>query len=388
MICEKCGHEFFEGRNCPECGALAIFVKEDEYQERKQEWEEENASKEGQEKKKLNIHINPAIIKKAVILVAVVCVIATAIFWLVGMIREFIVQSRYVVVYEAQSTFGADKSSFGEFTEDEAVYSADGNYVYKDDFDKTGVEGEIISIYASTSGDYGALVTRMGDEVPEYYLYALGDSCERIRISTGKINIIEVTGEGHIYYEESEIGAYDVVLGTSIYVYNGEKSKLIAEGIEDFEACENEHEFIYYDSDLQAYLYDNGKVEYLHEEEYGYEYVRTATGVMYYLNGSGELYAGNRKSVADSGIVAGTLSVIANSDKVTYVKDGKLYCYGKSMRKPIVLVEDYDIYGERANVVEKHNKIYCAYDGKLIVTNKKGKIYSEKDGIDGVYLCK
>ncbi len=380
MICEKCGHEFFEGRNCPECGALAIFVKEDEYQERRQEWEEENASKEGQEKKKLNIHINPAIIKKAVISVAVVCIIATAIFIIGGMIKEFIEQSRYVIVYE---TGGA----FEDFVAEEAVYSADGNFVYKDEFDKSGVEGEIISVCVSTDGKYGALVSRVGVDVAEYLLYELGGSCNQVKRSFGKINIIEVTGDGHIYYEEAELGAYDVVLSTSIYLYADGKNKYIADDISDFEYCENEDEFIYYDSNFQAYLYDEGNIEELGVDVQGNEYARCETGAMYYVNNAGELYVHNKNVVIDSQIMGGTLNVIANSDKVTYVKDGAMYCYGKYMKAPVKLIEVYDIYGEKARVVEKHDKIYCAYNGKLIVTNKNGKILSEEDGIDGVYLC-
>lgn len=378
MVCEKCGHEFFEGRNCPECGALAIFVKEDEYQERKQEWEEENASKEAA-KKKLNIHINPAIIKKAVILVAVVCVIATAIFIIGGIIKKFIEQSRYVVVYEKGGVFD-------DFTEDEAAYSADGNFVYKDEFDKSNVEGEIISACVSTDGKYGALVSRVGTEVAEYLLYELNGGSKQVYRSFGVLNIIEVTGDGRIYYEEAELGAYDVVLGASIYVYDGEKSKLVADNIGDFEYCENEDEFIFYDSDLQAYLYDDGVTQPLSEDEEGREYARCKTGAMYYVSSGGELYVHGKKVVIDSGIYTGSLSVIPNSDKVTYIKDGALYCYGKSMKAPIVLVSEYNIYGVRARVVEKHDKIYCAYNGKLIITNKKGDILSEESGVDGVYL--
>lgn len=96
MICEKCGTEFSEGRNCPNCNALAIFVKEDEYKNRRQEWEEENAPEEAAEKKwKLNIHVNPVILKKILMIAVVVCVIAAAAVWITGKVRTAMYQGQF-----------------------------------------------------------------------------------------------------------------------------------------------------------------------------------------------------------------------------------------------------------------------------------------------------
>lgn len=403
MICEKCGIEFHEGRNCPNCGALAIFVKEDEYQSRKQEWEEENAPREETTKKKLqiNIHVDPVIVRRIVILAAVICVVLTAGIWIVGRVRKFFNQEQYVLVYDNGTNMSADSRSFSEYVVEDAVYSTDGNYVYPNHFPAESVQGEIISQYVSPSGEYGAVISMEGTDTASYYLYAVrntqgkyaendagstNEGCELVKSGTNEIRIIEVTGEGNIYYEEAELGAYNVVLSTALYLYDGEKSKLVAENVHNFVSCENENEFIYYDSDLQAYLYSEGNITVLNEGRYGYEYVCTSEGAIYYLTPKGELYMQGRIGSIDRGITSGSLMAAANSEKVVYAKDGALYCYGGSIKTPVVLLEDYDLYEGRCRVIEKHDKIYYAYEGKLYMVSKSGKNVSTKDGIEGVFF--
>lgn len=391
MICEKCGAEFSEGRNCPECGALAIFVKEDEYQERRQEWEEENASTEESAKKKLqlNIHVDPVILKKAIIMVAVVCVIATAIFGIMRVISNYVSQEQYLLVYDNGIIMNSDSGAFDVYPVENAIFSADGNYVYKDVFCKEGIQGEIISQYVSPSGEYAAYVSMEGTETAEYFLYivkTIEQTPVLVRSGVNELNIIEVTSEGGIFFEEAEIGAYSVVLSAVIYHFDGEKVRLVTEECQYFVTCENEEEFIYYDSQMQAYLYSDGNVEAINDGECGYEYARTNTGKLYWLNEKGELYQEGVKGSIDRGIAVGSLRIVANSDKVIYSKDGSLYCVGGSMDTPIKLLEHYDSYGDECRVMEKHDKIYYIFDNALYSCESSGKVKKVKDDILNVYL--
>ena len=392
MICEKCGTEF-EGRDCPNCGTLAIFVKEDEYQERRQEWEEENAPKDENAKKfKLNIKIDPVVVKKCAIGAAVICVVLTVLFAAVKLITNFFKQEQYVLVYDNGTVMNADSRSFDVYPVEDAVFSADGNYAYANHFFVDEIQGEIIRSYVSPSGEYGAIVSMEGTETAKYYLYLVENNealgAELIRQGNNEIRIVEVTNDGKIYYEEAELGAYSVVLNSSLYEYEDGKNKQVAEDVVKFVSCENENEFIYYDSDLQAYWYSDGKVTALNEGSYGYEYALTSEGEVFYLSPNGELYKEGVLGSIDRGITGGTLKAVANSDKVIYVKDGGLYCYGENIKTPIQLITEYDAYEGNCTIVERHGKLYYAYDGTMYVTNKKGKVTSTKEGVKAVYLQK
>lgn len=392
MICEKCGTEF-EGRDCPNCGTLAIFVKEDEYQERRQEWEEENAPKDENAKKfKLNIKIDPVVVKKCAIGAAVACVVLAVIFTVVNWMTNFFEQEKYVLVYDNGTVMNADSRSFDVYPVEDSVFSADGNYAYANHFPTEGIKGEIVESCVSPSGEYGAIVSMEGVDVAQYYLYAVknedNSAAELIRQGTNELQVVEVTNDGKIYYEEAELGAYNVVLTTSLYQYEGGKNKLVAEDIQHFVPCENENEFIYYDRDLQAYLYSDGKVTVLNEESYGYEYALTSGGKSFYLTPAGELYEEDKLGSIDRGITSGSLKAVANSDKVIYVKDGGLYCYGGDIKTPVQLIAEYDAYEGNCSIVERHGKLYYAYNGVMYVTNKSGKQTSTKEGVEAVYLQK
>ncbi|MCR5215594.1 MAG: hypothetical protein K6C69_01490, partial [Lachnospiraceae bacterium] len=55
MICEKCGTSFTEGRNCPNCGALAVYNKMEDFEKRLVSWDDSmddaDDSMEGNQKK-------------------------------------------------------------------------------------------------------------------------------------------------------------------------------------------------------------------------------------------------------------------------------------------------------------------------------------------------
>lgn len=389
MICEKCGTEFSEGRNCPNCNAPAIFVKEDEYKNRKQEWEEDNAPREEAEKKpKLNIHVNPVILKKILMIVAVVCVIATAAIWIAGKIQNALYQEQFRVVYGDGTVMDSKGGSFDAYPAEDAIFSTEGNFVYRNTFDGSGVEGEITAEYVSPKGTCAAFVSKEGieEETVKYFLYISDDSgCRLIKSGANPFTVIDVTSDGSIYYEEMELGPYEVVVSTDIYLYNGEKCVLIVEDVWKSVPCENESEFIYYDGEMQPYLYSDGKRTSLQNGGSGYEFVCTATGKIYYLTSGGDLYEQGKTGSVDRGVTPGTIRAAANSDKLVYVKDGALYAVGGTFSEPVMLLSSYDMYGNRCNVVEKSGKLYYAYENKMYTCNKAGKITSQ-EGISEIYL--
>lgn len=391
MICEKCGTEFSEGRNCPNCNAPAIFVKEDEYKSRKQEWEEDNAAdgEAAEWKPKLNIHVNPVILKKVLMIAAVVCVIATAAVWITGIIKNAVYQGQFRVVYGNGTVMDSNGGSFEAYSVEEAIFSTEGNFVYQNTFDKSGVEGEITAEYVSPKGTCAAFVSKVGieEENTTYFLYISDDSgCRLVKSGVNPFTVVDVTSDGSIYYEEMELGPYEVVVSTEIYRYNGEKSVLLVEDIWRSVSCENESEFIYYDGDMQPYLYSDGKSTSLQDTGSGYEFVCTAEGKIYYLTSGGELYEQGRVGSLDRGVSAGTLKAAANSNKVIYVKDGALYAVGGTFTEPVMLLSSYDMYGSRCNVVEKSGKLYYSYGGVLYTCDKTGKKITSQEGISEVYL--
>ncbi|MCM1467532.1 MAG: hypothetical protein NC086_05240 [Alistipes sp.] len=390
MICEKCGTEFSEGRNCPNCNALAIFVKEDEYKNRKQEWEEDNAPKEEVQKKiQLNIHVNPVIVKRVLMIAAVVCVVATAAVWITGRVRSAMYQEQFRVVYGNGAVMDSEEGSFEAYPAENAIFSTEGNFVYPDTFDKSGIEGEITAEFVSPRGTCAAFVSKEGveEENVRYFLYISDpNGCRLIRSGSNPYNIVDVTSGGGIYYEEMELGPYEVVVSTNIYLYNGERVLLLVEDITRSVPCENENEFIYYDKDMQPYLYSNGSGTSLLEDGNGYEFVCTSTGKIYYRTPDGDLYEQGKVGSVDRNIQAGTLRAAANSDKVIYARAGSLYGAGGSFNAPVMLLSSYDIYNGRCNAVEKSGKLYYAYDGMLYTCDKSGGKISSKEGFPEVYL--
>ncbi len=390
MICEKCGTEFSEGRNCPNCNAPAIFVKEDEYKNRKQEWEEDNAPREEAEKKpKLNIHVNPVILKKVLMIVAVVCVVATAAIWITGKVKNALYQGQFRVVYGNGTVMDSKGGSFEAYPVENVIFSTEGNFAYQNTFDKSGVEGEITAEYVSPKGTCAAFVSRKGieEENTTYFLYISdGNGCRLVKSGSSPFTVIDVTSDGNIYYEEMELGPYEVVVSTDIFRYNGEKSVLIVEDVWRSVPCENESEFIYYDREMQPFLYSDGKRTSLLDEGSGYEFVCTATGKIYYVTSGGELYEQGKVGSLDREVTAGTIKAAANSDKVIYVKNGALYAVGGTFSSPVMLLSSYDIYGERCNVVEKSGKLYYS-DGSMMYTcDRTGKKRTSREGITEVYL--
>lgn len=390
MICEKCGTEFSEGRNCPNCNALAIFVKEDEYKNRRQEWEEDNAPKEDAPKTfKLNIHVNPVIVKRVLMIVAVVCVIATAAIWVTGRIKSAMYQEQFRIVYGNGTVMNSNEGSFEGYSAENSIFSTEGNFVYPNTFDKSGLEGEITAEYVSPRGTCAAFVSKQGveEENIKYFLYISDkDGCRLIRSGSNPYTIVDVTSDGSIYYEEMELGPYEVVISTNIYMYNSEKVILLVENITRSVPCENENEFIYYDGDMQPYLYADGRGTSLLEDGNGYEFVCTSTGKIYYLTPNGDLYEQGKVGSIDRGVQAGTLKAAANSDKVIYAKSGSLYGVGGTFRVPVMLLSSYDMYKSRCNVVEKSGKLYYAYEGVLYICDKSGGKITSKEGFSEVYL--
>lgn len=390
MICEKCGTEFSEGRNCPNCNALAIFVKEDEYKNRRQEWEEENAPEEAAEKKwKLNIHVNPVILKKILMIAVVVCVIAAAAVWITGKVRVAMYQGQFRLIYGDGTIMDSSEGSFKEFAAEESIFSTEGNFVYQNTFDKSGVRGEITAEYVSPRGTCAAFVSKEGtdEETVSYFLYISDkEGCRLIRSGSNPYTVVDVTSDGCIYFEEMELGPYEVVVSTDIYLYNGEKTVLLVEDITRSVPCENENEFIYYDADMQPYLYADGRGTSLLEDGNGYEFVCTSTGKIYYRTPNGDLYEQGKVGSVDRGVLAGTLRAAANSDKVVYAKSGALYGAGGTFKAPVMLLSAYDMYRSRCNVVEKSGKLYYAYDGILYTCNSTGGKITAKEGVFEVYL--
>ena len=388
MICEKCGTQFSEGRNCPNCNALAIYVNEDDYKSRQQEWEAENAPKEEntKQKRKLNIHIDPVIIKKIGIVVAVVCVIATAIIWITGRVKNAIHQGQYRLIYDNGTLIDSGERSFDVYSAEDAIFSTSGNFIYHNDFTQYQYNGEITDKYISPKGNATAIVTISGTEDAVYSLY-YADKTDSVLVCEGPqaIKVIEVTDDGCIYFEKSEMGAYEIVLATSVYRYDGEKTTLIADNVTRSTPCENQHEFIYYDKDMLVYLYCNGESKILGEEN-GNEYICTGTGKIYYLTLDGTLYEDGKIASIDRNIVAGSLMPVANSDKVVYSRDGMLFAYGGSFKSPVKLLDDYNTFDGKCNVVEKNGKVYYAYDNVLYTCSKNGRKITTKDGVKAVYL--
>lgn len=390
MICEKCGTEFSEGRNCPNCNALAIFVKEDEYKNRRQEWEDDNALKEeAQKKRKLNIHVNPVILKKILMIAVVVCVIATAAVWITGKVRNAMYQGQFRLIFGDGTVMDSTEGSFKEFWAKDSIFSTEGNFVYHNTFDKSGVNGEITAEYVSPRGTCAAFVSKEGvdEETVSYFLYISDkDGCRLIGSGSNPYTVVDVTSDGCIYYEELELGPYEVVVSTDIYLYNGEKTVLLVEDITRSVPCENENEFIYYDADMHPYLYAGKRGTSLLEDGNGYEFVCTSTGKIYYRTPNGELYEQGKVGSVDRGVLAGTLRAVANSDKVVYAKSGALYGAGGTFKAPVLLLSAYDMYRSRCNVVEKSGKLYYAYDGILYTCNSTGGKVTTREGVSEVYL--
>lgn len=394
MICEKCGKEFDEGRNCPHCGALAIFVNDDEYEERKQEWEVENAPEEVDEPKKkfrLKIHVDPAIVKKVVTLMAVVVIIATAILWLVIGAVRFFTQEKYILVYDRGNFINSDSKKFVVYSEENAIYSADGNYIYVNTFVHDGVVGTIVEEYADITGGYAALVSVEGtdNENAIYHLYCLtkNEAPKEIKQDSNLMRIVEINDKGQIIFESSEIGTYEATLSTAIYRYDGAKCTVVVEDIADFLECEAQDQFIYYDMELQAYLYHDGEIDVLSEGHYGSSYVVTSNLMQYYIAKDGTLRKESKVTeIVDEAVTNGTLEAVVNSEKVIYEKGGALYCYGGSFKKPVMLIENYDMYSGRCHVVERHGILYFAYGNDLFRCSANGKIKKIKSDINQVYL--
>lgn len=396
MICEKCGTEF-EGRDCPNCGALAIFVKEDEYQERRQEWEEENAPKEETVKKFAlpKIHVNPVLARRCVVAVTALCILVAVVVGACRLARAFLRQEQYVLLMDNGSIMNADSRGFEVFPVEKAVFSTDGNYAYPMKFLTEGIRGEILISCVSPSGEYASVVSMEiseGADTAVYSLYAVTNEAnavpELVKTGNSEIRIVEVTNSGTVYYEEAEIGAYEVVLMTSLYRYADGKSRIIAEDIQRFVSCEKEDEFIYYDRNMQAYRYSEGTVTVLNEGKYGYEYILTSQGDIYYLTPDGNLYREGQKGSIDQNVTTGTLRAVANSSKVSYVKGGALYCYEEGMKVPAELISGYDSYESSVRILERHGKLYYSYEGILYEKNSSGKELSQKEGIQNVYFQK
>lgn len=391
MVCEQCGKEFDEGRNCPHCGALAIFVNDDEYTERKQAWEEENTPQEENPSKKfsLKIHINPIILKKVLTWMAVVCFAATAIILLIRGGISFFTQEKYCLVYDNGEFLNSTSRGFEVYSMERAVFSVDGNYIYQDCFEQEGIPGSILAKNVDVTGQYGAVVSVEGtdSDAATYYLYHIkkNEQPREILSSKERLRLIEVSSNGDIFFEKAEIGAFEATLNTSIYRYDGNKCSFIVENISDFLACEEEQQFIFYDMDLQAYLYQDGNIRILSEGQHGSDYVVTGKGTQYYV-AYGNLVLGGKNQVVDSNVTPGTLMAVVNSERVLYVKDGSLYCYGGSFQKPVKLIEDYAYYEGRCQVVEHHGILSFAYDNVLYQCSRNGTVKKKKDGIKNVYL--
>lgn len=396
MICEKCGTEF-EGRDCPNCGALAIFVKEEEYQERKQEWEEENAPKEESAKKFAlpKIHVNPVVLRRCVVTVVALCVLVAVIAGAGSLIRGFLRQEQYVLLMDNGTIMNADSRGFEVFSLEKTAFSADGNYAYPMKFLPDGIRGEVLTSCVSPSGEYASVVSMevsKDADTAVYSLYAVKNEAnavpELVKTGNSEIRIVEVSNSGTVYYEEAEIGAYEVVLTTSLYRYADGKSRIIAEDIQRFVSCEKEDEFIYYDRNMQAYRYSEGTVTTLNEGKYGYEYILTSQGDIYYLTPDGNLYREGKKGSLDQNVTTGTLRAVANSSKVSYVKNGSLYCYEDGMKAPVELISGYDSYESTVKILERYGKLYYSYEGILYEKNSSGKELSQKEGIQNVYFQK
>lgn len=396
MICEKCGTEF-EGRDCPNCGALAIFVKEDEYQERKQEWEEENAPKEEAAKKFAfpEIHVNPVVVRRCVVAVVALCVLVAVIAGAGSLIRGFLKQEQYLLVMDNGTIMNSDGRGFEVFSVDKAVFSRDGSYVYAMKFSTDGIPGEVLNTCVSPSGAYVSVISMEVSESADgavYSLYLVKNETDAVPelVQTGncELQIVEVGNSGTVYYEEAEIGAYEVVLKTSLYRYQDGKKRLMAEDVQQYVSCEKEDEFIYYDRDMQAYRYSQGRVVILNEGKCGYEYILTSQGDIYYLTPDGNLYREGQKGSLDQNVTTGTLRAVANSSKVSYVKNGSLYCYEDGMKAPVELISGYDSYESTVKILERHGKLYYSYEGILYEKNSAGKELSQKEGIQNVYFQK
>lgn len=387
MICEKCKTEFFEGRNCPNCNALAIYVTEDEYNERKQEWEAENAPEEDDTERKFKIHIDPIIARKVVTVMAVVCVIATAIFWIAGLIIESVEQSKYSLVYDNGTIINADLGKFKVYSVEKAIYTTDGKFVYENKFDLTQTEGEIVSGYVSRDGENAVFVSLINSDIVKYNLYlVIDDEMSLIRSGSNEFKIIEVCIDGTVFFEEAEIGSYEIVLNTVLYQYGDGKLTRIADNVQGYTLSDREKEFIYYDTEYQAYLYKDGNATVVDDNLYGCDVVITDKENVYYINQKGELLKLGKEDIIDTGITAKSIMKVANSEKIAYIKEGVLYCYGGSYRKPVSLITEYELYGEKINILEKSGKIYFAYKQSLYSCSLGGKVNKIKDGIESIYF--
>ncbi|MGN0161328.1 MAG: hypothetical protein ACI4AQ_08080 [Lachnospiraceae bacterium] len=401
MICEKCGIEFHEGRECPNCGTLAIFVKDDEYQNRRQEWEDENAPKEETEevkkKKKIQIQIDYAKVKKVLVAVVLVAVVFGVVMGTVKMIRNFLAQERYTLVYDNGTVLDTGEGKFEVYPSENAIYTTDGNYVYVNKMNTNGVDGDVSRKAVSKSGEYCAVISMLGDDIDAmtYFLYRVenrddvkGSDAILVTSGSNELDVVEVNDNGDIYYVESAVGAYSAIESMTLYCFDGEKRRLIAEDIARITPCENEDEFIYYDREMLGYLYSKGKSVAIESSNdgTGNEYVHTSEGTTYYLTKGGELYQVGKVGSIDRGIISGTLNSVANSDKVTYVRDGALYCIGGDWKEPVQLIPEYDMYGTQTAVLERHGVIYYVDDGVLCSCKASGKKKEVKQGVEAVYF--
>ncbi len=392
MICDKCKYEFFEGRNCPNCGNLAIFVMDDDYENRKNEWEQENKPEEVEQKKKISITVDKEKVKKAVLIgTAAVAVIAAATAMLL-LILHYAEQKKYIVLYDNASVIVGLNKSISAFDSENAVFSADGIYAYAGRECET--EGELLSNVVSRNGKYAAIVTVIGNDADEaeYYLYRY-DRTENIlteiRHGSQTIRTVSVVNDGQVIYEAAELGSYSAIIDSSIYLYDGERTKKLAEDVSDFVSCEKDGDFLYYDTQMNVYLYSGGEITELTDDALsneGSQFVCTYKGNYYYLTNAGDLYDAGKDKLADTGVNVGTLSNVAGTDKVTYVKDGTLYIYGSSIKTPVALIENYDYYGSRLKILENSGKIYFVYQDTLYICNSRGKVKTTKDNVQGVYF--
>lgn len=399
MICEKCKIEFHEGRECPNCGTLAIFVKDDEYLNRRQEWEEENAPEEEEVKsKKLNIKLNIDYkqVKKVSLIVVAVAVLVIVVAGILWGILGFISQEKFQLVYDEGKVLGTGNKNYASYSIEEAIFTTDGNYVYRNQMNVNGVEGEIQSQYVDSSGKYCGVVSMEGDDIDAmtYRLYALenrddvkGSDAILVTMGSSELRIAMITSDGAIYYEEAFVGTFNTIESMNLYCYRNGVKQLLAEDIVGFIPGDNDDEIIYYNHDYEGFIYRNGRSTMIDTKgaSQGNDYACVGDTI-YYVTGSGELYRIGQVGSIDRGVVPGSLSNVVNSDKVTYIRDGSLYAVGGQWKTPVQLIAEYDQYGKKGAVLERHGILYFVEDGRLYTCNGSGKKKLKKEEVQAVYF--
>lgn len=354
MKCDKCGCEYTEGRNCPKCGALSIFLNED-YIERKKKWEEENAAQvlqntSGKTKKKIKINKKKAIKGiKFLVCGAAVCIgIALAAAGIRSCIRVNNVKISYEEEYE------------------EPVYTTDKVYICEKNIHAI-LSGTVHEEYASTNGRFMA-VTVYDEGTEEYGLYVADKENTRLcGKGLGEKFILWVNNNGSVVYNEVEYAAYNAVSESFLCIWNEGNVYQVSDNFyRCIDVCD---EWIVYDDmggNVYIYYYGDNSPQLLYEGRLLNRYVYS-NGTLYYADNSNNLYyiKDGSSILLVQGVYPDTLRKIYNGEGITYVKTDDSLC-------SINRVDKGENVLETAFDTEDYNEVVIWYKGKLYYS---GKVY-------------